>query len=137
MQINKKRKTDIENVDVSVISGQSSIISSGQISVTFYQQESITDKLLPRVLKVGIYSKNGILISDVHTLNFDLKTDNPREREMKVRFLLSSNSDDYNNQEVFLKLEKISPAPETSHDKFYGDGVKYTLRKSIKSDFDF
>ncbi len=137
VQINKKRKTDIENVDVSVISGQSSIISSGQISVTFYQQESITDKLLSRILKVGIYSKDGILISDVHTLNFDLKTDNPREREMKVRFLLSSNSDDYNNQEVFLKLEKISPAPETSHDKFYGDGVKYTLRKSIKSDFDF
>ena len=137
VQINKKRKTDTLNVDVSVISGQSSIISSGQISVTFYQQESVTDKLLPRVLKVGIYSKDGILISDTHTLTFDLKSDNPREREMKVRFLLSTNSDDYNNQEVFLRLEKISPAPETSHDKFYGDGVKYTLRKSIKSDFDF
>lgn len=137
VQINKKRKTDTEYVDISVITGQSTIISSGQISVTFYQQESTTDKLLPRILKVGIYSNDGILISDVHTLTFDLKTDNPREREMKVRFLLSSNSDDYNNQEVFLKLERISPAPETSHDKFYGDGVKYTLRKSIKSDFDF
>ncbi|MCI0500422.1 MAG: BREX-1 system phosphatase PglZ type A, partial [Epsilonproteobacteria bacterium] len=137
VQINKKRKTDTLNVDASVISGQSSIISSGQISITFYQQESVTDKLLPRVLKVGIYSKDAVLISDTHTLTFDLKSDNPRERELKVRFLLSTNSDDYNNQEVFLKLEKISPAPETSHDKFYGDGVKYTLRKSIKSDFDF
>lgn len=137
VQINKKRKTDTDYVDISVITGQSSIISSGQISVTFYQQEGITDKLLPRTLKVGIYSKDGIVISDMHTLSFDLKSDNPREREMKIRFLLSTNSDDYNNQEVFLRLEKISPAPETSHDKFYGDGVKYTLRKSIKSDFDF
>lgn len=137
VQINKKRKTDTEYVDVSVITGQSNIISSGQISVTFYQQESVTDKKLARTLRAGIFSKDNVLISDMHTLAFDLKSDNPREREMKIRFLLSTNSDEYNNQDVYLRLEKITPVPDTSHDKFYGDGVKYTLRKSIKSDFDF
>ena len=134
IRIRKKRKSDTANVDIDIIRGASSIISSGQLSVTFYQREAATDKLLPRVLRAGIYTLDGILISDIHTLTFDLTSDNPREREMKVRFLLSQNADDANGKEVVLKLEE--QVDKTSHFKEYAT-MSYQMRRSFSSDFDF
>ena len=110
------------------------MISSGQLSVTFYQRDAVTDKLLPRVLRAGIYTLDGVLISDVHKLVFDLTSDNPREREMKVRFLLSQNADDANGKEVVLKLEE--QVDKTSHFKEYAT-MSYQMRRSFSSDFDF
>ena len=134
IQIHKKRKSDTTHVDVDIIRGSSSVISSGQLSVTFYQRDAVTDKLLPRVLKAGIYTLDGVLISDVHKLVFDLTSDNPREREMKVRFLLSQNSDEANGKEVVLKLEER--VDRTSHFKEYAT-MRYQMRRSFSSDFDF
>jgi len=134
IKINKKRKSDSSNVDIDIIRGSSSVISSGQLSVTFYQKDAVTDKLLPRVLKAGLYTKDGVLISDKHTLTFDLTSDNTREREMKVRFLLSQNSDDSNGREVILKLEE--QVGTTSHYKEYAR-MTYQIRRSFSSDFDF
>lgn len=134
IQIHKKRKSDTAHVDIDIIRGSSSVISSGQLSVTFYQKDAVTDKLLPRVLKAGIYTLDGVLISDNHTLTFDLTSDNPREREMKVRFLLAQNSDDSNGKEVILKLEE--QVDKTSHFREYAT-MAYQMRRSFKSDFDF
>ena len=134
IKINKKRKSDTTHVNIDIIRGSSSIISSGQLSVTFYQKEAVTDKLLPRVLKAGIYTQEGVLISNAHTLTFDLTSDNTREREMKVRFLLSQNSEEANGKEVILKLEERVGA--TSHFTEYATMV-YHIRRSFSSDFDF
>lgn len=134
IQIHKKRKSDTAHVDIDIIRGSSSVISSGQLSVTFYQKDAVTDKLLPRVLKAGIYTLDGVLISDSHTLTFDLTSDNAREREMKVRLLLSQNSEDSNGKEVILKLEE--QVDKTSHFREYAT-MTYQMRRSFKSDFDF
>jgi len=134
IQIRKKRKSDTAYVEIDIIRGSSSVISSGQLSVTFYQKDAVTDKLLPRVLKAGIYTLDGVLISDSHTLTFDLTSDNPREREIKVRFLLSQNSNDSNGKEVVLKLEE--QVDKTSHFREYATMV-YQMRRSFSSDFDF
>lgn len=134
IQIHKKRKSDTAHVDIDIIRGSSSVISSGQLSVTFYQKDAVTDKLLPRVLKAGIYTLDGVLISDSHILTFDLTSDNAREREMKVRFLLAQNSDDSNGKEVLLRLEE--QVDKTSHFKEYAT-MAYQMRRSFKSDFDF
>jgi uncharacterized protein (TIGR02687 family) len=134
IQIKKKRKSDTTQVDIDIIRGSSSVISSGQLSVTFYQKDAVTDKLSPRVLRAGIYTQDGILISDTHTLTFDLTSDNAREREMKVRFLLSQNSDDSNGKEVVLKLEER--VGSTSHFTQYAT-MAYQIRRSISTDFDF
>jgi uncharacterized protein (TIGR02687 family) len=134
IQIHKKRKSDTAHVEIDIIRGSSSVISSGQLSVTFYQKDAVTDKLLPRTLKAGIYTLDGELISDSHTLIFDLTSDNPREREMRVRFLLSQNSDDSNGKEVVLRLEE--QVDKTSHYKEYAT-MPYQLRRSFSSDFDF
>jgi len=134
IKINKKRKSDTDYVSIDIIRGSSSIISSGQLSVTFYQKDAVSDKLHARVLKAGIYTQDGVLISDTHTLNFDLTSDNAREREMKVRFLLSQNSQNSNGKEVILKLEE--QVGTTSHFTEYARMI-YQIRRSFSSDFDF
>jgi hypothetical protein len=121
-------------VDVEILKGSTSIITSGQLSVVFYQKEAVTDKVQARILRAGIWTKDGVLISDLHTLKYDLTSDNPRERELPTRFLLTRVADEVNNQEVILKLEEQEG--DTSHFKPY-KSVSYMVRRSFSSDFDF
>ncbi len=133
LQIHKKRKSDVRAVDVDVLRGGVSTITSGQLSVAFYQAEPVTDKVQPRTLRVGIYNQSGELISDSHTLNFDFASENARERELKLRFVLSHKADEANGQEVFLRLEE--PVSGTSHYKEYAS-ERYLIRRSFTTDFD-
>jgi len=134
IRINKKRKSDISAVGVEILQGASTVITSSQIAAAFYQSESVTDKVQPRNLRAGIYNQDGELISDSHDLSFDLSSENPREREIKVQFVLTQKADDANGQNVTLRLdEKLSG---TSHYREY-KSVHYLMRRSFTSDFDF
>ncbi|PJE79253.1 hypothetical protein CI610_01783 [invertebrate metagenome] len=134
LQINKKRKSDITAVGVEVLGGTSSMITSGQLAVRFYQTEAVTDKVQPRKLRAGLYSIRGELISDSHDLVFDMTSDHARERELQIQMVLSHEADKANNQEVILRLdEKLAG---TSHYQEYLF-VRYQLRRSFTSDFDF
>lgn len=134
LKINKKRQSDISIVEVEIIRGSSSVITSGQLAVTMYQSGPVTDKIQPRILRAGIYTGAGELISDSHELTFDLTSENPRERELQVRFLLTRKADDANGQEVLLKLEERHAG--TTHYKEY-KSLRYMMRRSFTSDFDF
>lgn len=135
ISINKKRSSDTRMVDVEVLRSGSSVITSGQISVTLYQAEAVTDKTQPRTLRLGIYTESGKLISDLHDdVILDLTSENPREREMKLRFLLNQEADSANNQEVILKLEE--PVSGTNQFQEYKQ-LRYTIKRSFTSDFDF
>ena len=132
--INKKRQSDTSVVDVDILTGSSSVITSGQLAAAFYQARPVTDKLQPRILQAGIYTLAGELISDSHNLTFDLTSENPRTRELQVRFVLTRKADAVNGQEVLLKLtEKVAG---TTHFKEY-KSVRYMMRRSFTSDFDF
>jgi uncharacterized protein (TIGR02687 family) len=132
--INKKRLSDTALVDVEIIGSSNRVITSGQMSVLFYQTQAVSDKCQPRQLRAGIYAQTGALISDSHDLLFDFRFDNPREREMPIRFLLSRQADAFNGKEVTLKLEERHG--DTSHYREYR-AVSYTLRRSFANDFDF
>jgi uncharacterized protein (TIGR02687 family) len=134
LKVNKKRQSDITAVEVDIIRGASSVITSGQLAVTMYQAGPVTDKIQPRVLRAGIYTEAGNLISDSHDLTFDLSSDNPRERELQVRFVLTRKADEANGQEVILRLEEKHAG--TSHYKEYRS-LRYLMRRSFTSDFDF
>jgi len=134
IRINKKRKSDISAVEVDILRGGTSVITSGQLALVFYQTEPSTDKVQPRTLRAGIYTQDGELISDSHDLVFDFVSDNPRERELQVRFVLTRKADEANGQEVILRLdEKLAG---TSHYKEY-KSLTYLMRRSFTSDFDF
>lgn len=134
LKINKKRQSDVTAVEVEILRGASSVITSGQLAVTMYQAGPVTDKIQPRVLRAGIYTEAGDLISDSHDLTFDLNSDNPRERELQVRFVLTRKADEANGQEVILRLEEKHAG--TSHYKEY-KSLRYLMRRSFTSDFDF
>ena len=134
LKINKKRQSDVTVVEVDILRGASSVITSGQLAVTLYQAEPVTDKIRPRVLRAGIYTEAGELISDSHDLTFDLSSDNPRERELQLRFVLTRKADEANGQEVILQLEEKHAG--TSHYKKY-KSLRYLMRRSFTSDFDF
>jgi uncharacterized protein (TIGR02687 family) len=134
LQIHKKRVSDTSIVEVDIIRGTTSTITAGQLTVAFYQTEPTSEKLQPRKLRIGIYTNAGELISDVHELTFDFTSENPREREQRVQFILTSKADAANGQEVILRLDE--QIGETSHMREY-KSVRYTLRRSFTSDFDF
>jgi uncharacterized protein (TIGR02687 family) len=134
ISISKKRQSDISFVEVDILRGGTNVITSGQLSVTLYQTESVTDKIRPRYLKAGIYTEGGTLISDKHDVVLDLTSENPRERELKLRFVLTQDADAANNQEVLLKLEE--PEDGSSQYRKYKE-LRYTVRRSFTSDFDF
>lgn len=134
LMVNKKRQSDLSAVEVDIVGSPNKTITSSQISVLFYQFAPVTEKAQARRLRAGIFSGSGDLISDSHDLVFDFRSDNPREREMPVRFLLSKKADEFNGQEVILRLEEQHSG--TSHYKEYRS-MRYLLRRSFTSDFDF
>jgi uncharacterized protein (TIGR02687 family) len=134
IKINKKRQSDVSAVEVDILRGASSVITSGQLAITLYQVGPVTDKIQQRVLRAGIYCETGELISDSHELVFDLSSENPRERELQLRFVLSRKADEANGQEVTLRLEEKHVG--TSHYKEY-KSLRYKMRRSFTSDFDF
>ena len=132
--INKGRQSDVTQVDVELIRGSVSTISTGQLAIQLYQQQPVDDKLQARTIRLGIYAQNGDLISDVQEILFDLPSANPRDREIKTILVLSSAADAFNGQQVILKLEVR--VPNTAHFQEY-KSQQYTLRRSFTSDFDF
>jgi hypothetical protein len=134
IRVGKKRLADINQVEVQIIVTGRTLISSGQMAITFYQGQAVSEKVQARDLMAGIYAADGTLISDEHVLTFDYTSPNAREREMPCKFLLTRAADDYNNQDVFLKLrERIG---KTSHYQDYAS-QRLQLRRGISTDFDF
>ena len=134
ISINKSRQSDIAQVDVELIRGSVSTISTGQLAIQLYQMQPVDDKLKARTIRVGIYAQDGELISDEQEFPFDMTSENPREREMKTQLVLSSAADAYNNQQVVLRL--MCRVQNTGHFQEY-KSQQYTLRRSFTSDFDF
>ncbi|TNC49326.1 BREX-1 system phosphatase PglZ type A [Rubellimicrobium rubrum] len=134
LRVGKGRESDLRKVEVQIIASGSKLITSGQIAVTFYQSEPVSDKVQPRELRAGIYSATGELISDIHELTFDVASENPRERELSRKFLLSREAERFNNQGVHLRLEE--QVGKSSH---YQENAKqlFQLRRGIATDFDF
>jgi uncharacterized protein (TIGR02687 family) len=134
LRINKKRSSDVRPVEVEILRSATSIITAGQFSVTLYQAEAVSEKVQQRTLRAGLYSLEGKLISDQHLLTFTTASDNARDRERTLQFILTKAADAANNQEVILRLEVQTPG--TTHWREY-KSARYSLRRSFTSDFDF
>lgn len=134
VRVGKGRASDLRQVDVQIVNTGKSLITSGQVSVSFYQLRAVTDKVHQRQLRAAIYASDGELISDVQDLNFAFTSENPRERELSKKFLLSRKADAYNNQDVFLRLDE--QVGKTSHYQEYAH-QRFQLKRGITTDFDF
>jgi len=132
IQFSRKRRSDVRRVEVDIIKSQSRI-TTNRLPVAFLQSEPIGEKILPRELKIGIYSQTGELLSDEAKLIFSSESEDARGREQRHNFLLKSSASRYNNQNVFLRMmEKIE---DTNQYKLYKEDV-YFLNISFSSEFD-
>jgi uncharacterized protein (TIGR02687 family) len=134
ISINKKRQSDVSRVEVEFIGGGGKTITTGQLAIVLYQCDAVKEKLQPRRLRAGLFTLDDELVSDQHELRFDFGSSNPRERELPVRFILSRKADEANNQQVELRLEEL--VEDTTHFTVY-KAVRYMIRRSLTSDFDF
>lgn len=133
ISINKKQQ-DITFVEADILCEGTNVITTRQLSVTLYQTEPVTDKIRPRILQAGIYAQSGALISDRHKALLNLTSTNPRERELKFCFVLTQEADSANNQEVALRLKEAVKGTNQYQDY---KQLRYTIRRSFTSDFDF
>jgi uncharacterized protein (TIGR02687 family) len=132
VKVNKGRQADTSYVDVDVIKGASNKITSGQLSITFYQRQPVSDKVKPLTVRAGIYSKPGVLISDSKELVFDITSENVRDRDMKVKFMFGNSPEAMKSQEVELILEV--PIENTNKWKGYASQT-YLLQRQMVTDF--
>lgn len=128
IHINRKRRGDISPVEVDILDDSIKTITNGQVSASFLQVRPIDDRNHRRVLRAGIYTRSGTLISDSHRLTFDFISRNTREREIPVRFVLTREARQANGQEVFLRLEE--QIGDTSHYNPYKSRT-YLLKRSF------
>ena len=134
LRVGKQRKEDVGQVPVQIIPPARAQITTGQIQITFYQAEPVTDKQQPRQVYAAIFAADETLISDEVELEFDFASENPRERELSRNFLMSRAADAYNNQTVFLKLR--TRIGKTSHFEDHAS-QPLLLKRGISTDFDF
>ncbi|MDD4821061.1 MAG: BREX-1 system phosphatase PglZ type A [Bacteroidales bacterium] len=132
LEVNKARKSNIEQVDIDIISGSSNI-TSNSFAVSFYQKQPIADKVLPRQLRAAFYTEADQLISDVVTLSFNSSENDALAREKRQTFLLKGEASKHNGQDVYLKMEEQIEG--TNQYKTY---KSYTFRMMIafSSEFD-
>lgn len=132
IKIHKARSDDTGRVEVIPLRIPTKI-TTGQFSITLFQEKPATDKVLPRTLRIGVYAKDGTLLSEVKTVAFESKETEARRRETSMIVMLSHAADAFNNHEVELRFEETLQG--TSQTVTYKtQAIK--LQKPFTSDFD-
>lgn len=133
LRINKSsRVDDVEGVEVELFSQKSNVITTGGLPVTLYQKEAVTEKIKPKVISIGFYSKEGELLSDLHEITFDSTSEQTGDREYKVDLLLNQKAEEFNDQDIVLKLKE----KKSGTNKFVDYKSKtYFLKRTFFSDF--
>lgn len=134
LRIGIKKEETTSNVDVDIIKSTDRITTNLHV-VNFIQQGLVSEQVLPRTMKAGIYADDGALISDTFRYLFDIDEGSERQREVKHTFTMNkSAASKYKNQRVRLVLEE--PIEGTERWKQYKE-YSYTLNISFINDFDF
>lgn len=132
LEINKARTSDIEKVQIDLISN-STKITSNTFAVNFYQKQPLADKIQPRKIKAGFHTKSGQLISDIANLIFNSMESDSKAREKIQKFNFTSEASNYNGQDVYLILEEQIEG--TNQFKNYNK-FTYQMLISFGSEFD-
>lgn len=132
IEVKKERDDNVAKVEVDILrAGQQ--ITTGQVTVTFIQSEPVGERLLSREMRAGFFSKTGIQLSETKIMKFESAADDVRQRERAEQFVFGKEADEFNQQEVFLRLEE--QVPNTAQWSPYRE-FTFKLRRAFESDFD-
>lgn len=129
--INKRRSSDVEQVEVEPILTASRLITTGQHPVRLYQTLPATEKRRPIRLRIGLYGPDGAVISNLEEREFAETSEDPRRRETTVRLVLSKAAEACNDRDVRLVLTRIEDGPERPYRT-----ETFRLKRSFGGDFD-
>ena len=132
IEVKKERASDVGFVQVDILRS-SQQITTGQVTVTFLQNEPVSDKCLGRELRAAFYSKTDVPLSDIKVLSFVATDEDARLRERSERFIFSRAADAFNQQDVVLRL--VEQVAGTIQFALYKEFV-FRLRRAFESDFD-
>lgn len=130
LTVNKKRKSDVRQVEVQVLP-ESDKITTGQIAVNLFQVDPVSDKIQPRSLMAGLFVGEQLISNEVPLEFVQVSTDK-RERYHQARLILSKEADGFNGRAVEFRLTEQIPG--TTQRRVY-QRVTYTLRRSFMTDF--
>lgn len=133
IKVSKKRQDTISKVEIDIIKSTDRI-TTNLLAVSFIQDGLVSESILPRTVRAGIYAEDGELLSDQFKYVFNIEDGSERQREVKHRFQLSAKaSGKYKNQRVKLVLEE--PVEGAAKWKQYKEYF-YSLNISFTNDFD-
>lgn len=105
LHVNIQKKKDVSQVNVDILNKRPRLTTNNQ-TISFYQNEAVTEKIKGITLRMGFYDVNDHLISDSVTLIFDSASTDPIQREQRHIFMFKNQLSKLNGQEVILKMEK-------------------------------
>jgi len=132
IKIKKGREDDVQVVDVEVLK-KGDPISSGDVSITFYQQTPTDEKFKKRTLVMRFESPSGdVIISNNVESIFD-KADSIDENRTKIcNFSFSKEASRFNNGHIVLRLYDKKEGGTLVHYK----EITYRYRIYLEKDFD-
>lgn len=133
VKVTRKREDTNRQVEIDIIQSTDRI-TTNILTVSFLQQDLISEQVLPRTIRTGLYAADGELLSDQFKYTFDFSEGTERQREVKHAFHLGAKaSGKYKNQRIKLVLEE--PIEGTTKWKTYKE-YNFSLNISFTSDFD-
>lgn len=133
IKVTKKREDTNRQVEIDIIQSTDRI-TTNILTVSFLQQDLISEKVLPRTIRTGLYAADDELLSDQFKYSFDFAEGTERQREVRHSFQLGAKaSGKYKNQQIKLVLEE--PIEGTTKWKTYKE-YNFSLNISFTSDFD-
>jgi hypothetical protein len=105
LHVNIQKKSDVSQVNVDILNKRSRLTTNNQ-TISFYQNEAVTEKIKGITLRLGFFDANDYLISDSVTLTFDSQSTDSIQREQRHVFMFKNQLAKLNGQEVLLKMEK-------------------------------
>ena len=131
--VNKKRTSDRREVAVRIMT-DTDRISTGQVTVTLYQEEPVTEKVQARTLIAGLYAGETLISNEV-TVVCSATSVEPRDRYNPVTLVLAQEAGAFDGGTVELRLaEPVG----TGERRPYPNTVRFTLTpRTFERDFDF
>ena len=83
------------------------VITTPTYTVTFFQQEPVSEKRQPIVLRAYFAAEDGTVLSDTAELTFDSDSPNAENRGRTAEFHFSAEAVKYNGMIIKLKLERV------------------------------
>ncbi len=104
--ITKGTRNTVSYVELTMLSKPNSI-TTGTVSIKYYQADYITDRNKGFEAVFGIYAEDGTLLSNDIRRSISSDSLDVRDREFTINFSLKPASDDYRGKIVYIKAKQI------------------------------